>query len=1056
MPLDADVLSQRLAGQTGPRFWRGLEELTETEEFREYLRREFPEQADQWTDPVTRRQFLVLMGASLALAGVTGCSTQPAPREHIMPYVRQPEELVPGRPLFFATAFTLAGYATGLLVESHEGRPTKIEGNPGHPASLGATDAITQASVLNLYDPDRSKTVTFLGRPSSWNEALSRLRTQLEKLRENKGSGLRILTEAVCSPTMADQLQQFLQDFPEAKWYQYEPAVSDAAREGSRRAFGSPVSVRNDFKAADVVLALDADFLASGPGSVRYSHDFNVRRRVRTQQTPLAQTKLNRLYVVESMLTCTGAVADHRLPLKPSQIEAFGRALAARLDVAGVPAAGELPDAAKKWLDSLAKDLKNNAGRCVVLVGDGQPASLHALAHALNDKLGNAGKTVTYADPVEVHPADRGAGLRELVQDMAGRRVEALIIFGVNPVFTAPVDLEFEKHLAHVPYSLHLGLHLDETAARCQWHVPESHYLETWGDARAYDGTVTIVQPLINPLYNSRSAIEMLAAFTEQPDRLGHDIVRDYWRQHHQQAGGSGSFEHFWQKALQDGVVPETALPAKKVTLRPDWAKEEGGGATKGGNLEIAFRPDPTLFDGRFANNGWLQELPKPLSHLTWDNAALLSPATARKVGLNLPPEETIGGRFGWNGGERGQTEVPVVELKYRGRTVRAPAFILPGHADDTITVHLGHGRTRAGRVGNGTGFNAYALRTAQAPWFDGGLEVRKTNERYVLSSTQMHFGMEERAPVRSTNLEDFKKNPRFAKLLTAGKAEEKEVRELMPGPEGAEARVKEEEHPPADRRLVPLTLYPPEGPYPYEGNKWGMAIDLTTCTGCSACVAACQAENNSPVVGKTEVTRGREMHWLRIDRYFQGDPNDALHLQTHFQPVPCMHCEYAPCELVCPVNATVHSHDGLNDMVYNRCVGTRYCSNNCPYKVRRFNFLAYADFATSSLKLQRNPDVTVRSRGVMEKCTYCVQRIRRAEIEAEKDRRPIADHEVLTACQAVCPARAITFGNLNDKKSEVYQWKEEPTNYGLLEGLNTLPRTTYLAAVRNPNPEMG
>jgi molybdopterin-containing oxidoreductase family iron-sulfur binding subunit len=1051
MPLDVDALSQRLAGQTGPRFWRGLEELTETEEFRGYLRREFPEQADQWTDPVTRRQFLVLMGASLALAGVAGCSTQPAPREKIMPYVRQPEELVPGRALYFATAYTLAGYATGLLVESHEGRPTKIEGNPDHPASLGATDAITQASILNLYDPDRSKTVTFLGRPSAWNEALSALRSQMEKLRPNKGAGLRLLTEAVSSPTLADQIDKLLQEFPEAKWYQYEPAVGDGAREGGQRAFGSPVSVRYDFKAADVVLSLDADFVASGPGSVRYSRDFNDRRRVRTKQAPLDKTTLNRLYVVESTLTCTGAVAEHRLPLKASQIEAFGRALAAKLELAGVPAAGELPEAARKWLDPLAKDLKAHAGRCLVVVGDGQPASLHALAHALNDKLGNAGKTVTYADPVEVRPADRGAGLRELVKDMGERRVEALILFGVNPVFTAPVDLEFEKHLANVPYSLHLGLHLDETAVRCQWHVPESHYLEAWGDARAYDGTVSIVQPLINPLYNSRSQIEMLAAFTEQPDRLAHDLVRDYWRRQQQKAGGSGSFETFWQKALQDGVVPGTALPAKNVMLRPDWAKEEASPGKSSG-LEIVFRPDPTLFDGRFANNGWLQELPKPLTHLTWDNAALVSPTTARKLGLTLPPDNTIGGRPGWNGGERGQALVNVVELKYRDRTMRAPAFVMPGQADDVITVHLGHGRTRAGRVGTGTGFNAYRLRTTDAPWFDGGLEVRKTTEPYTLASTQMHFGMEERAPVRSTNLENFKKNPRFAKVLTAGKAEKEEIHELMPGPEGAEAREQEKERPQGDRRLHPLTLYPP---FPYDDYKWGMAIDLTTCTGCSACVAACQAENNIPVVGKTEVTRGREMHWLRIDRYFEGDPADAEHLQAHFQPVPCMQCENAPCELVCPVNATVHSHDGLNDMVYNRCVGTRYCSNNCPYKVRRFNFLAYADFATASLKLLNNPDVTVRSRGVMEKCTYCVQRIRRAQIEAEKERRPIADQEVLTACQAVCPARAITFGNLNDKKSEVYRWKEEPTNYGLLEGLNTFPRTTYLAAVRNPNPEM-
>jgi molybdopterin-containing oxidoreductase family iron-sulfur binding subunit len=1039
MPLEPDAVSRRLAGRTGRRFWRGLEELVETDEFHDYLRREFPEQAEEWTDPVTRRQFLMLMGASLALAGVAGCSTQPAPREKILPYVRQPDQLIPGKPLFFATAMTLAGFATGLLVESHEGRPTKIEGNLSHPASLGATDLLAQASVLGLYDPDRSQSVLFRGRPRAWNEALSALRTTLKKQRDRKGAGLRILTETVSSPTLADQLGRLLaeKDLSEAKWYQYEPMSRDAVREGGRLAFGEYVHARYDFNAADVVLSLDADFLSCGPGHVRYVRDFSdrrvrdfsYRRRVSTKMTPLDEATMNRLYVVESTLTNTGAVAEHRLPLQSGLVESFARALAAELKVAGAPKAGELPEAARKWIVPLAKDLKAHAGSCLVLAGEGQPASLHALVHAVNDALGNMGKTVIFTAPVEAQPKDQLAEFRELIQDMAGGRVEALLILGGNPAFAVPADLEFEKQLAKVPYTLHLGLYQDETAVRCQWHVPEAHYLEAWSDARAFDGTASIVQPLIEPLYQGRSAHELLAALTEETDRRGHDLVRDYWQRHHEKSGNSGPFEQFWQKALQDGVIPGTALPPKKVTLRKDWAGKEADAAPAGG-LEILFRPDPTLFDGRFANNGWLQELPKPISRLTWDNAAFLSPRTAERLGLGTLEKGTSGGKPGINGGEHGQAIVEMIELNYRGRTVQAPVWIMPGHADDSITVHLGHGRTRAGRVGTGTGFNAYKLWDSKAPslWFGNGLEVRKTGERYTLASVQMHHGMEGRAPVKSSTLDDYKKDPDFVK----------------------EKEKKQQEH--KDRRLEPLTMYPE---HPYEGYKWGMAIDLTTCTGCGACVVACQSENNIPVVGKDQVTRGREMHWLRIDRYFEGDPNDAEHLRTHFQPVPCMHCENAPCELVCPVNATVHSHDGLNDMVYNRCVGTRYCSNNCPYKVRRFNFLQYADFATASLKLMNNPQVTVRSRGVMEKCTYCVQRIRAAEIDAEKDYRRIADKEVLTACQAACPAQAITFGDLNDQKSEVYRWKEEPTNYGLLAGLNTQPRTTYLAALRNPNPEI-
>jgi molybdopterin-containing oxidoreductase family iron-sulfur binding subunit len=995
-PLDWDAIRRRLA-EGGQAAWRGLEELAGSEAFAEMLHREFPERAAEWTDPVTRRQFLTLLGASLALAGVAGCSSQPAPEETIVPPARQPEGTLPGKPRYYATAMTLAGVATGLLVKSNEGRPTKVEGNPDHPASLGATDVFAQASVLGLYDPDRSQAVTYLGRPRAFDEALVALRAELAKQRERGGAGLRVLTGNVTSPTLAELLNgdhagTLRRDFPEAKWYRHEPAHSDNIHEGARLAFGRPADTIYHFENAAVVVSLDADFLGCGPGHLRYVREFMTRRRARP---------MNRLYAVETMPSSTGAVADNRLPLRPGEIESFARALAAELRVENVRTRSEKW---QKWITAVAADLRKNAGKCVIVAGDTQPPIVHALAHAINLKLENGGKTVSYIDPIEARPADHRTELRDLVGEMKAGRVEMLLVLGVNPVFTAAADLEFEKHLQTVPFRVHLGLYQDETAVQCHWHIPEAHYLEAWGDARAYDGTVTIMQPLIAPLYHGRSALELLAALLRSTEYPGYELVRDYWREHWPKNGDR--FERAWEKALHDGVIHGSQFERRaSLTLQKGWAEQQE--SRSGGEMEIAFRPDPTIYDGRFANNGWLQELPKPVSKLTWDNAAFVSPATAQKLGLT----ET----FGRNGREHGQAIVDVVELSYDGRTVEAPAWILPGHADDCVTVTFGYGRTRAGRVGNNTGFDAYRLRTSTAPWFASGVRVRKTGRTYTLACTQMHHAMQGRDPVRT------------------GEVEKRE--------HSAEN---------ADSRLHPLALYePPKTPAP---NRWGMAIDLAACTGCSACVVACQAENNSPVVGKTEVTRGREMHWLRIDRYYKGGPDNP---ETYFQPVPCMQCENAPCELVCPVAATAHSADGLNDMVYNRCVGTRYCSNNCPYKVRRFNFLAYADFVTESLKLGRNPDVTVRSRGVMEKCTYCVQRIRTAQIVAEIAGRELADGDVVTACQAACPANAILFGDLNDPKSKVVAAKADARNYSLLEELNTKPRTTYLTAMRNPNPEI-
>src|SRR5882724_2676120 len=990
--LDLASIRARLDASRGREYWRSLEELANTEGFEELLEREFPRQAAEWNDDAAgRRQFLKVMGASLALAGLSACTRQPT--ETIMPYVRQPEEVIPGRPLFFATAVPNMAVAMGVLVESHLGRPTKIEGNPEHPASLGATDAITQAAVLDLYDPDRSQTLTYLGDIRPWSSFLGAAREALGPQSATGGAGLRFLTGATTSPTLADQFHAVLQKFPKAKWHRYEPAGRHASRTAARQAFGEPLNTYYQLDKADVILSLDADFLCTGPANVRYARDFTARRRVRGQQTAM-----NRLYVVESTATPTGAKADHRLPLRAVDIETFAAAIAAGVgaNAADTSASSQMaggPHA--KWIAAVVKDLQQHGGASAVIPGEQQSPAVHMLAHAINDALGNTGKTVIHTDPLDPNSVDDFDSLRELVEDMEAGKVEMLVIVGGNPVYNAPVDFAFTQRMSKVKLRIHMGLYADETSELCQWHIPEAHFLETWSDARAYDGTVTIMQPLIMPLYFGRSVHELLAAFGDQPNQTPYEIVKAYWNRQHPAA----DFEDWWRKAVHNGIVPNSALAARPVTFKAASTGTSAAPAkpAPAQGLEIVFRPDPFIFDGRFANNGWLQELPRPLTTLTWDNAAFVSPRTAERLGL--------------------QNE-DLVELNYRGRKVKAPVWMVPGHADESVTVHLGYGRTSAGRVGNGVGFNAYALRTSDAPSFGSGLEIVKTGSKYPLAPTQFAHMMEGRAIVISGEIDEYRKNPGFAKE----KAEE----------------------PPKE-----LTIYPG---FKYEGYAWGMAIDQTACVGCNACMVACQAENNIPVVGKEQVLMRRAMHWIRVDSYYKGPVDNP---ETYFQPVPCMHCENAPCELVCPVQATNHSAEGLNDMVYNRCVGTRYCGNNCPYKVRRFNFFLYSDWNTPSLKLQRNPDVSVRSRGVMEKCTYCVQRINEAKIDAEKEGRPVRDGEIATACEAACPAQAIVFGNVNDPASRVAKLKAEQLNYSLLAELNTRPRTTYLAALRNPNPEI-
>jgi molybdopterin-containing oxidoreductase family iron-sulfur binding subunit len=1053
------------------KYWRSLDELADTPVFREFVEREFPQQAEGWNDPVERRTFMKLMGASLALAGLSGCVFQPP--EKIVPNVKQPEEHVPGKALFYATAAPVLGAAIPVIVRSNEGRPTKIEGNALHPINqpldfppedpvrdpLGssATDIFTQASLLNLYDPDRSPTPTFREQISTWTTFVGAMRSALDEQRSSQSQSIRFLTESIISPTLGGQMKELLAALPQAKWHQYEPANRDNARAGAEMAFGQPVNTTYRFDLAQRVLSLDCDFLSPiFPGYVRYSREFIARRRITE-----TNRDMNRLYVVETTPSNTGAMADHSWEVKPSEFEAIAKTIAAGVGTqSGGGAAVNLA-----WIAPLVLDLQQHKGASIVLAGDGQPPFIHALAHAMNNALGNVGKTVFYTDPLEVEPVDHKESLRQLVSDIDAGIVKLLVIVGGNPVHNTPTDLKltFER-LKKVDLRVHLSEYRDETSELCHWHVPATHYLEAWGDTRSYDGTVTIMQPLIEPLYEGKTAYELLAVFSEKYDRKPYEIVKSYWQKQRSgqgQRAGAGNnqqrgplpissdvpagtpeptpspsqdFENWWRKTIHDGFVPDSAFQAKTVSLNPSWFTGQRPFDLPDEPItgfELVFRTDPSIYDGRFANNGWLQELPRPLTKVTWDNVAVVSPNSAQQ----LTGENNNGGAV------KGREHyVPVVAITNpQGQSIEAPLWIMPGQPDGVITVHLGYGRRLAGRVGSGesgfgaaheiVGFDAYKIRTSFTPWFIPSVQVRRVTGDHLLATTQLHFNLED--PKFSTEERDIVSSLTLDQFLNSGGHEDKHA------------------HP---------SLYPD---YPYQNQDentpnyaWGMAIDLNNCIGCNACTVACQSENNIPVVGKHEVVRSREMHWIRIDTYFSGfDPNHPEGI--NFMPVPCMHCENAPCEPVCPVHATVHSAEGLNDMVYNRCVGTKYCSNNCPYKVRRFNFFLYQDWNTPTYQLMRNPDVSVRSRGVMEKCTYCVQRIQNAKIQAELEDRKVRDGEIVTACQAVCPTEAIVFGDVNDPNSRVSKLKRSERNYSLLGELNTRPRTTYLSQLKNPNPEI-
>jgi MoCo/4Fe-4S cofactor protein with predicted Tat translocation signal len=1021
----------KLAGMTGKHYWRTVDELADTPEFQDALQREFPQHSSEWVDSVSRRGFMKLMGASIALAGLTGCTKQPD--EPIYPYVKQPEDLILGEPIYFATAHPFPMGSVPLLVKTEAYRPIKVAGNPDHPLIHGTSDPYTQGTLLGLYDPDRSQRVLYRGETRDYINFVADFTAMLEAKAASDGQGLYFLSGTVTSPTLAAQWKQATAKYPNAKWVQYEPVNRDSARRASKQAFGDYYDPQYKLDAADVVVALDADFLSGlwHPGFLKLAADYAERRSLKPG------VEMNRLYSIESTPSTTGYKSEHRLRMRASQMEAFAAALAAAVGAGGASGSNVAwTDEQTAYLNAVAKDLKANGGKCVVIPGEQATTGVHLAAIAINQALGNVGKTVVYTETVNPMPTVQIDEMRQLVADLNAGKVDWLVILDTNPVYDAPADLNFEKALGHAKTVAHLGLYVDETGQIADWHINATHYLENWSDVRVYDGTVSIVQPMISPLYNGKSAHQIIQLMLADPDMSPNAAVQLNWASAvggtnvDQNGDSHGPISAGWRKALHDGWIANTAFTPKTVAAKNTAVQPAAVPDTS--TMEVIFRPDPTIYDGRYSNLGWMQELPKPLSNLSWDNAALMSINTLAKLNA---------------------IESDVIEIDYQGRKIKASAMAMYGHPDNSITIYLGYGRRNSGRVGTGAGFNAFPLRLSDSPLFLAGVTAKKTGETYECASTKSHYidhrdmfarkygfeqeakeakpdttphslegrEAEQRGLIRFATLEEYKQNPNFAAVDPDFNA------------------------PPKTTTLFPVWDYS-------KGYQWALSIDLNSCVGCNACIVSCYAENNLAVVGKHQVQVGRDMQWIRIDTYYEGDLDKP---KAYFQPMTCQMCENAPCEQVCPVGATVHSPEGLNLMLYQRCVGTRYCSNNCPYKVRRFNWLLFSDYTTPQYKLMRNPDVSVRSRGVMEKCTYCVQRISAAKIRADKENRTVRDGEIVTACQEACPTQAITFGNINDKNSRVSKIKAQERNYTVLADLNTRPRTSYIAGVVNPNPEL-
>ena len=1030
------------ADLTGKRYWRSLEELADGPEFRAWLEREFPAGAAELElDGVSRRNFLRLMGASMALAGI-GLSGCRRPEAYLVPYTKSVEWLIPGKAVLYTTSMPQAQGGLPLIATTYEGRPTKLEGNPLVPSSNGGTDLFAQASILDLYDPDRSRTFLFDGKDTEAQKFDAYLAGVAKELQETNGAGCAVLMETQVSPTRDRFLRTLKERFPQIGLYTYDPLGFEERAAAVLALFGPDIALRPNFEAADIVVSLDCDFLGAEQ-TLQTIRDFSRRRRVHT-----SEQGMNRLYAVENRYTITGGMADHRFRCAASQIPAFALQLAKEVAastndrilngvVTQLKGGGTAFDEA--WIKECAADLVAKKGRSLVVLGNRFPTWVHGVVLAINNALESFGATLQ----LQSTPRIKTSSLKDLVADTKARSIKRLFIFGGNPVYTAPADFNWAELQRSIPEVVRLGYWFDETSGAANWHVPEAHFLESWGDQRAPDGTYLPVQPMILPLFGGLSQLDLLAKLTGLPG--GAEAIRETFRAFNQDS----DFEAAWTRFLRQGFAESTSYQSAKVEFNPnafpELLKSVGPlpGPLSPSAIEVVFPADYKVYDGRYANNGWLQELPDPITKITWDNVVSLSKSTAKALQVE---------------------DGDLVEIGVNGSKLQAAVMIAPGHADYSLTLPLGYGRWVVGKVGHGTGFNGYVLRTSDSPYFATGATVNVVQKNgHRLVQTQDHYSMEGRALVREATLDEFRGNPDFAKKVWM-----------------------DADNPPN----VSLYSHPPLN----APNQWGMMVDLNTCIGCAACVIACQAENNIPVVGKDQVHSGREMHWIRVDRYFasaEGDKNNPRleeDPEMVMQPMMCQHCENAPCETVCPVNATVHSEDGLNVMVYNRCVGTRYCSNNCPFKVRRFNFFNYNDRSVmdrveSGLpgfqgkqqlylgplapwgmdelsKMQKNPNVTVRSRGVMEKCTYCVQRIETAKISQRvkagvKGDLSLPTDSVRSACQQACPAEAIVFGDIKDPKSKVSQLRTLPQNYHLLEYLNIQTRTTYLARLRNPNPKM-
>jgi len=954
----------------GKEYWKNIDQFADTPEVKQLLQEEFPGNAEDISDPVSRRKFLGLMSASLAFAGLASCRR---PVEKIVPYVQAPENIVPGVPKYFATTATRGAHAYGMLVESHEGRPTKIEGNELHPSSMGKSNTYLQAEILNLYDPDRAKDVTHDGSDSSFAEFVNFWKEKYTEFSKNQGEGLAVVSGEFSSPTLHRLYAAFKKVFPKASWAVYESVSQANINKGIQQASGQMLRAKYHFEKAKIILSLDNDFLGTGNDSVAQSLGFANGRRVKTEKDDM-----NRLYMVESSFSITGGMADHRQQLSQQQIEAFTIQLAAELGITDKKSSV----VSENWLKALVADLKDNASGSVVIAGHRQSAETHALVYAINDALANNNVTITYHNDTYA-VLDQGD-----IASLFNKKIDTLLTLDNNIAYSLAGDTAISKTLGNIKNKICFSSFIDETARQANWHIPASHFLEYWGDACAVDGTLSVTQPLIAPLYQTKSPLEVLNVLLTAEDKKDYELVKATWKTILNSAS-----EKPWRRVLHDGLYQ--ADNKVKTTLKSTIIPEVKESKLSKDNLDVVFYASSATYDGRYSNNGWLQEMPNPVTKISWDNAALISPKTAQELEVKSGD---------------------LIKINVAGKEAEIVTFILPGQTDYVIAVDLGYGRKEIGRIADNVGFDVSALRNAANPHNVSGATVSKTGFTYKLANTQDNISMEGRPLIRETTLAEYKEGKDFEPPLT--------------------------DHPPLE------SLWQD---HKYDkGYQWGMSIDLNSCTGCNTCLIACQSENNIPVIGKEQVEKGREMHWIRLDRYFAGDMNQP---EMVYQPVPCQHCENAPCEQVCPVQATLHDEEGLNVMTYNRCVGTRYCANNCPYKVRRFNFFNFSKDMPETIQMQRNPDVTVRFRGVMEKCTYCTQRLQKAKIEAKNEGRVAKDKDYMTACQQACPTNAIVFGNINDPESEVTKVKKLNRDYAMLGELNVRPRTTYLGKLRNPNP---